>query len=257
MIYSRKVFQRSNCIQKLLRRREFVYVSLAPGAYHFWSSSTLQSKNSTNDTPRAAWVFATLLSKQKMVPPGFNPFAQGALRTAKNCHSTALMIMRTMSDLVPVFKKSRIKGLSTTTSHTCIHTTSTPTPNLFKHSKYVAAVKNVRSTPTPSPPHTCSSMGMGLNWPCFKISVRRAPRSSTYWVAASRSEPNCAKAATSRNCASSSFRVPATCVRMCMCVWWACVRGAMCATHVLNDKKIQNMGFRVTATCVWMCMCLW
>ena len=48
--------------------------------------------------------------------------------------------------------------------------------------------------------------------PCLRSSVRRTPRFSSCWVAASRSEPNWAKAATSRYWASSSFMVPAT--------WW-------------------------------------
>ena len=54
-------------------------------------------------------------------------------------------------------------------------------------------------------------MGMGTNWPCLSTSVRRAPRLRRYWVAASRSEPNCANAATSRYCASSSLSEPDTC----------------------------------------------
>uniref|UniRef100_A0A0E9XF89 Uncharacterized protein n=1 Tax=Anguilla anguilla TaxID=7936 RepID=A0A0E9XF89_ANGAN len=45
---------------------------------------------------------------------------------------------------------------------------------------------------------TCSSMAMGEYWPCFSSSVRRTPRFSSCWVAASKSEPNWAKAATSR-----------------------------------------------------------
>ncbi len=48
--------------------------------------------------------------------------------------------------------------------------------------------------------------------PCLRSSVRRTPRFSSCWVAASKSEPNWAKAATSRYWASSSFMVPAT--------WW-------------------------------------
>jgi len=37
-----------------------------------------------------------------------------------------------------------------------------------------------------------------LYWPCLRISVRRTPRSSVSWVALSRSDPNCANAASSR-----------------------------------------------------------
>ena len=50
---------------------------------------------------------------------------------------------------------------------------------------------------------TCSSTFSGENCGCFRSSVRRAPRASRRCVAASRSEPNCAKAAISRYCASS------------------------------------------------------
>ena len=56
----------------------------------------------------------------------------------------------------------------------------------------------------------CSSNGMGLNCGCFSSSVSRAPRASRRWVEASRSEPNCAKAAISRYCASSSLIEPDT-----------------------------------------------
>src|SRR3546814_9448204 len=57
---------------------------------------------------------------------------------------------------------------------------------------------------------TCSSIGIGLNWACFSSSVRRAPRFSSFWVEASRSEPNWAKAAISRYWASSSLIEPDT-----------------------------------------------
>ena len=64
---------------------------------------------------------------------------------------------------------------------------------------------------------TCSSTGIGANWPCFSSSVRRAPRASRRWVEASRSEANWAKAAISRYCASSSLMVPATCFIALIC----------------------------------------
>jgi len=43
------------------------------------------------------------------------------------------------------------------------------------------------------------------------------PRFNKCWVAASKSDPNCAKAATSRYCANSNFRVPATCFKALIC----------------------------------------
>ena len=55
---------------------------------------------------------------------------------------------------------------------------------------------------------TCSSNGIGENCGCFRSSVRRAPRASSFWVEASRSEPNCANAAISRYCASSPLIEP-------------------------------------------------
>ena len=57
---------------------------------------------------------------------------------------------------------------------------------------------------------TCSSTGIGAYCGCLSSSVRRAPRASSFWVEASRSEPNWAKAAISRYCASSSLIEPAT-----------------------------------------------
>ena len=57
---------------------------------------------------------------------------------------------------------------------------------------------------------TCSSIFSGENCGCFRSSVRRAPRFSSFCVAASRSEPNCAKAAISRYWASSPLILPAT-----------------------------------------------
>jgi hypothetical protein len=53
---------------------------------------------------------------------------------------------------------------------------------------------------------------------CFKSSVSWAPLLRSCWVAASRSDPNWAKAATSLYCASSSFNLPATCF---MALIWA------------------------------------
>ena len=58
---------------------------------------------------------------------------------------------------------------------------------------------------------TCTSTGIGLYWFCLNISMMRLPRSSSACVFASRSEPNCANAASSRNCARSPLIRPATC----------------------------------------------
>src|SRR5262249_17729349 len=57
---------------------------------------------------------------------------------------------------------------------------------------------------------TCFSTGSGAYWPCFRISTMRWPRASCCWVALSRSEPNWAKAASSRYWARSSRSLPAT-----------------------------------------------
>src|SRR5438874_6230971 len=59
---------------------------------------------------------------------------------------------------------------------------------------------------------TCSSTEIGLYCFCLNSSTMRCPRSSRAFVAASRSDPNCANAASSRNCARSSFTLPATCL---------------------------------------------
>ena len=50
----------------------------------------------------------------------------------------------------------------------------------------------------------------GENCGCLRSSVRRAPRLRRRCVIASRSEPNWAKAAISRYCASSPLILPAT-----------------------------------------------
>src|SRR6266702_3505941 len=61
-------------------------------------------------------------------------------------------------------------------------------------------------------PNTCFSADSGTNWSCFRISVSRCPRASCACVTLSSwSEPNCAKAASSRYCAMSSRSEPATC----------------------------------------------
>lgn len=57
---------------------------------------------------------------------------------------------------------------------------------------------------------TCSSAGIGTYCFCFNNSVSFSPLFNKCWVAASRSDPNWAKAATSLYWASSSFKEPAT-----------------------------------------------
>ena len=59
---------------------------------------------------------------------------------------------------------------------------------------------------------TCSSTANGEYCGCLSSSVRRSPRASSRCVEASRSEPNFAKAAISRYCASSPLIGPATCL---------------------------------------------
>jgi len=58
---------------------------------------------------------------------------------------------------------------------------------------------------------TCSSAAIGTYCFCFKISWSFSPLLRSYWVDASRSEPNWAKAATSLYWASSNFIEPDTC----------------------------------------------
>jgi len=65
---------------------------------------------------------------------------------------------------------------------------------------------------------TCSSATIGTYCFCFKSSVNFSPLFNKCWVAASRSDPNWAKAATSLYWASSSLREPATCF---MALIWA------------------------------------
>ena len=57
----------------------------------------------------------------------------------------------------------------------------------------------------------------GEYWPCFSTSTSRSPRASVSCVALSRSEPNCANAASSRYCARSSLSEPATCFIALIC----------------------------------------
>ena len=58
---------------------------------------------------------------------------------------------------------------------------------------------------------TWISTGIGLYCGWLNSSMMRLPRSIFACVAASSSEPNCAKAASSRNCARSPLSRPATC----------------------------------------------
>ena len=51
---------------------------------------------------------------------------------------------------------------------------------------------------------TCFSTGSGENWFCFSNSTSRWPRFNCACEALSRSDPNCAKAASDRYCARSS-----------------------------------------------------
>ena len=57
---------------------------------------------------------------------------------------------------------------------------------------------------------TWSSIGHGWRSSWFSASTRRSPRASVAWVSASSSEPNWAKASSSRYCDSSRRRRPAT-----------------------------------------------
>src|SRR6266550_5327178 len=63
----------------------------------------------------------------------------------------------------------------------------------------------------------CCSTGIGWYCGCFKTSTTRAPRASCFCVAWSSSEPNWANASSSRYCARSSRRRPATCFIALIC----------------------------------------
>ena len=57
---------------------------------------------------------------------------------------------------------------------------------------------------------TWSSIDQGVRSFWFSICTSRSPRASVRWVSGSRSEPNCAKASSSRYCESSIRSRPAT-----------------------------------------------
>ena len=57
---------------------------------------------------------------------------------------------------------------------------------------------------------TCFSTGIGLFCGCLSTSTMRAPCSRRFLVSASKSEPNCENACSSRNCEYASLSVPAT-----------------------------------------------
>ncbi len=57
---------------------------------------------------------------------------------------------------------------------------------------------------------TCSSRAQGENCGWLRVATIRSPRPSASRVAWSSSEPNCAKASSSRYCERSSFNRPAT-----------------------------------------------
>src|SRR5256884_614266 len=63
----------------------------------------------------------------------------------------------------------------------------------------------------------CCSTGMGAYCGCFSTSTTRAPRASCFCVASSSSEPNWANASSSRYCARSRRRRPATCFIALIC----------------------------------------
>ena len=67
-----------------------------------------------------------------------------------------------------------------------------------------------RHKPAAGPPVTPRTGG-GCVSMCSGALCSTSPRASSAWVEASRSEENCAKAAISRYCASSSLILPATC----------------------------------------------
>ena len=57
---------------------------------------------------------------------------------------------------------------------------------------------------------TWSSTGSGARSFWLSVDTRRSPRARVRWVSMSRSEPNCAKASSSRYWERSSLRRPAT-----------------------------------------------
>src|SRR6266566_3039306 len=63
----------------------------------------------------------------------------------------------------------------------------------------------------------CCSTGIGWYCGCFNTSTTRAPRASCFCVAWSSSEPNWANASSSRYCARSSRKRPATCFIALIC----------------------------------------
>src|SRR5215472_10141776 len=90
---------------------------------------------------------------------------------------------------------------------------------------------------------TCSSIFNGENCDCFSSSVSRAPRLSRRWVVASRSEPNCAKAAISRYWASSPLMRPAT---FFIALVWAAdpTRHRKADVHRRPDALIEQVGLQ-------------
>src|SRR5512146_2609052 len=132
-----------------------------------------------------------------------------SLNTPLNSSRAALSFAFTSSSIV-FFSRSRVKTapcLSFTKAASSVSyrpSEATSYPSVYP----LVAAKTVT---------TCCSTGCGSYWACLRISTRRAPRASCICLALSRSDPNWAKAAISRYCASSRRSLPATCFIALIC----------------------------------------
>ena len=79
---------------------------------------------------------------------------------------------------------------------------------LSKASTLLTSTASMKPLLTANSDAAISEIGSGEYCGCLNSSVTRAPRSSCFLVASSRSDPNWAKAASSRNCARSLLMPP-------------------------------------------------
>ena len=87
--------------------------------------------------------------------------------------------------------------------------------------------------------------GSGLYWPCFRSSTIRWPRDSCCCVALSSSEPNCAKAASSRYWARSSRSLPGDLAHRLHLGGAAHARDREADVHRGPDAGVEEVGLEV------------
>src|SRR5882762_1947189 len=112
--------------------------------------------------------------------------------------------------------ESALRVLISSTRPSCCAAMNSSRP--FSHALIAGtSTSSMRPLVTAKMTITCWSTRIGWYCGCLSTSTTRAPRASCRWVAGSSSEPNCANASSSRYCARSKRRRPATCFIALIC----------------------------------------